>query len=122
MYVLICSYVGLHLRIPQRTDLHTIMSRLLKTLGLLLGLWTFASLVSIFVDSAHITFWATGYGIGMELLLLWAPSYLFVMSRQVTDPARAHAPAIFPADLAVYCTSCCPHGLLVQRRTGDSEW
>lgn len=98
MYMLICSYVSLHLRIPQHTDLYILMSRLLNTLGLFLGLWTFASLVGMFVDGAHITFWATGFGVGMALLLLWAPTYLFVKSRQVmrTDPAYASAASPSP--------------------------
>ncbi|MFO8233688.1 MAG: hypothetical protein R6U20_13645 [Longimonas sp.] len=68
------------------------MSRLLNTIGLFLGLWTFTSLVSMFVNGENITFWATGFGIGIAALLVWAPIYLYVKSRQTVgteEPAPA---------------------------------
>lgn len=78
------------------------MNRLLNTLGLLLGLWTFASLVGMFVDGAHITFWATGFGIGMALLLLWAPTYLFLKSRHVMREENANTDIKSPSSLLTW--------------------
>jgi len=72
------------------------MSRLLNTLGLFLGLCTFASLVGMFVDGEHITFWATGFGIGMALLLLWAPIYLYVKARNVKRQSTKQTSASSP--------------------------
>lgn len=74
------------------------MSRLLNTLGLFLGLCTFASLVGMFVDGENITFWATGFGVGMTLLLFWAPIYLYIHARNVkgqdTEQASASSPML----------------------------
>lgn len=65
------------------------MNRILSIVGLFLGLWTLVSLLGMFADGARISFWATGFSISVVSFLIWAPTYLYLLSRQVEDTSAS---------------------------------
>jgi hypothetical protein len=65
------------------------MNRILSTVGLFLGLAALVSLIGMFADGANISLWATGFSISIILVLFWAPTYLYLLSRQMEDGAKS---------------------------------
>lgn len=68
------------------------MNRFLISVGAFLSLFTMASLVGMFADLERIEFWALGLGIGIALLIVWAPLYLVVRTRTERAQAAASEP------------------------------
>ncbi|PEN09480.1 hypothetical protein CRI93_01765 [Longimonas halophila] len=69
------------------------MNRILSTVGLFLGLSALVSLLGMFADGANISFWATGFSVSIILVLFWAPTYLYLLSRQMKDSAQPQTDA-----------------------------
>lgn len=72
------------------------MNRILSTVGLFLGLSALVSLLGMFADGANISLWATGFSISIILVLFWAPTYLYLLSRQMDDEEES-AVGVSPA-------------------------